>query len=88
MNSYIQLFCIVVSFFYGYFLYYFNNFNYKIIENKNILIKIIISILYVFNVSLVYVVFLYYINNGILHIYFILFIIIGYLGASVKKRKL
>lgn len=88
MNSYIQLVCLVVSFFYGCFLCLANHFNYRIIKNKNLVLKIIISGLYVFNVSLLYVVFLYYINSGILHIYFILFMLFGYGYTSVKKRKL
>lgn len=87
MNSYIQLFCLVVSFLYGIFLYYANNFNVKVIDNKCILLKIIISILYVFNISLLYVCFLYKINGGILHIYFVVLIILGFVLTCVKKRK-
>lgn len=84
MNSYVQLICLIVSFIYGFFLNITNKFNFKIIKNKNIILKIIISLLYLFNISLLYVSFLYKINNGILHIYFILFIFMGYL-FGVRK---
>lgn len=87
MNSYVQLICLIVSFLYGFFINITNNINFKIINNKNIFIKIIISLLYLFNISLLYVVFLYKINNGMLHIYFTLLIFIGYL-FSVKRCKL
>lgn len=87
MSSYIQLICLTVSFIYGMLVYYLNVLNEKMIKNKNFISKIIISLLYIFNVSLLYVVFLYKINSGILHIYFILFIIIGHIFISVKKRK-
>lgn len=87
MNSYIQLFCLVVSFLYGIFLYYANKFNVKVIDNKCILLKIIISMLYLFNISLLYVCFLYKINGGILHIYFVVLIILGFVLTCVKKRK-
>lgn len=62
-------------------------FNYKILKGKNILVKILGSILYILNVSLLYILFLYKINYGVLHIYFVLFMILGYIGISVKKRK-
>jgi len=87
MNSYVQLFCLIVSFLYGILLYYLNMFNYKILKGKNILVKILGSILYILNVSLLYILFLYKINYGVLHIYFVLFMILGYIGISVKKRK-
>ncbi len=88
MNSYVQLICLILSFGYGILLYYFNQFNYRIFINKNIVLKIIGSLLYVNNATLLYIYLLYRINSGILHIYFILFIVLGYIFSSVKKRKL
>lgn len=87
MNSYIQLVCLFVSFFYGIFLYYANNFNVRVTFSRNILEKIFISILYLFVTSLAYVCFLLKLNGGILHIYFVILIIFGYVFISVKKRK-
>lgn len=87
MNSYIQLISLVSSFAYGVLLFYLNRFNYKLIKDKNIISKILISILYVFNVSMLYVCFLYRLNNGILHIYNVLFIVLGYILITVKRRK-
>ncbi len=87
MNSFIQVISLGSSFVYGILLYYLNNVNYRIIRNKNIIAKLLISILYLFNVSIIYVIFLYKLNNGILHIYNILFILVGYVLIAVKKRK-
>lgn len=87
MNSYVQCICLIVSFIFGILLYYGNKFNIRIIRNKNILIKLILSVFYIFNMSMLYVLFLYKINSGILHIYFVLLIIIGYVFMCVKKRK-
>lgn len=87
MNSYVQCICLIVSFLFGILLYYGNMFNTTIIRNKNILIKLILSVFYIFNMSMLYVLFLYKINSGILHIYFVLLIIIGYVFMCVKKRK-
>lgn len=87
MNSYIQLICLVVSFLYGILLYYCNNINYRLFKDKNILLRSIGGILYINNMALLYIGFLYNINFGIMHIYFILFIVLGYVFVSVKKRK-
>ncbi len=87
MNSYTQLFSLLISFGYGILIYYLNIFNKKIVCHKNIIIKVIINILYVFNMSMLYVVLLYYVNNGILHIYFVFFILLGYGYFCVKKCK-
>ena len=87
MDSYIQLISLIGSFIYGILLYYCNRFNYNIIVKKSIIGKLLISILYLFNVSLLYVCFLYKLNSGFLHVYNILFIVIGYIIFSVKRRK-
>ena len=87
MNSFVQVISLSSSFVYGVLLYYFNNINYRVIRKKSIISKLLISILYLFNVSIIYVIFLYKLNNGILHIYNVLFILIGYVLIAVKKRK-
>lgn len=87
MNSYTQLICLVVSFLYGICLYFTSVINFKLFKKKNIIVKTIGNILYVNNMALLYIWFLYSINGGILHIYFVVFIILGYLMISVKKRK-
>lgn len=85
MNSYIQLISLIISFIYGIVLYYLNLFNIKKFNSKNIIIKSLIYILYLFDISLLYVCILYKLNNGILHIYFILCILLGYGIVCVKK---
>lgn len=87
MNSYIQLVCLVVSFFFGVLIYYFNKFNSILVKNKNIILKIVISLLGLNILALAYVVFLFLINGGVLHIYFIFLMILGYLFFNVKKCK-
>ncbi len=87
MTSYVQLICLIVSFLYGILIFYTNKLNNRLMFKKNIFIQVIGNILYINNMALLYICFLYKINNGILHIYFVLFIIVGYLVMSVKKRK-
>lgn len=87
MNSYIQLICLIFSFVYGFVIYFTNRINYKILCNKGLVVSVVGSILYVNNMALFYLFFLYKINFGILHIYFLLFIVLGYIFGSVKNRK-
>ncbi len=87
MDSYIQLVCLVISFFFGVLIYYFNKFNSILVKNKNIILKIVISLLGLNILALAYVVFLFLINGGVLHIYFIFLMILGYLFFYVKKCK-
>ena len=87
MSSYVQFISLLSSFVYGIMIYYLNRLNVKIISDKNILFKILISGLYLFNMSLIYVCFLYWLNSGVLHIYNILFMLTGYILIAVKRRK-
>jgi hypothetical protein len=87
MNSYIQFISLFGSFIYGVCLFYFYNFNIKLISKYNIFLKIIISLLLLFDIALLYVCFLYKLNGGVLHIYNIVFLLLGNLFISVKKRK-
>lgn len=87
MNSYLQLICLLYSFLFGYSLYYLCKFNIRIIRKLGLLFKIIISVLFINNVSLFYIIVLYKLNYGILHYYFIIMIILGFMLCCVKKRK-
>ena len=85
MSSYIQLLSLLFSFIYGIILYILNKLNIKLIKKVNIVFKILIMILYINNISLLYIVTLYKLNNGVLHIYFILMLLLGYGLISVKR---
>lgn len=88
MNSYIQLIVILFSFGYGFILYYVNIFHDRLLCGRTLFSKCIITILYCNIIALVYLLFLFKVNNGMLHFYFILSFIVGYLISSVKKRQL
>jgi hypothetical protein len=87
MSSYIQFISLIGSFVYGICLFYLYTFNIKVIKNYSIVLKFMVSLLFLFNVSLIYVCFLYMINGGVLHLYNIIFLLLGTLSISVKKRK-
>ena len=87
MNNYVQLYSFLFSFGFGVLFAFLNEINTKLISRSPNIFKIVITFLFVLDVSLLYLVTIYFINNGILHLYFFIFIFLGYI-FSVKKIKL
>lgn len=88
MNIIIQLVCIIISFIYGIFIYFFVKLNKKLIYKNNILFQIIYRLVTTFLLVLLYIIIIYKINKGIFHVYFIILIIIGYLFITNNIKKL
>ena len=79
MNLKLQIYSFVFSFLFGTILSVFTNLNYGLLFNKNKKIKILGNFLFLFDFSLIYFLGIKLINNGILHIYFLLLLILGFL---------
>ena len=79
MNLKLQIYSFVFSFLFGIILSVFTNLNYRLLFNKNKKIKILGNFLFLFDFSLIYFLGIKLINNGILHIYFLLLLILGFL---------
>ncbi len=86
MSSGIQLISLSISFLYGILFYYLSTLNFKIINNLKNIIKNIITVIYVFDISIIYVILLYKINNGYFHIYFILILFLGYFVGYITNN--
>ena len=86
MNNVIQLFSFIISFLFGIVFAFLNELNSSLIKKKKLYLKIIITFLFVVDVSLLYLIVIYKLNNGIMHVYFLIFIILGYI-ISYKKIK-
>jgi hypothetical protein len=79
MRLNIQIYSLIFSFIFGTFFYFVLDFFSKIVKKYRLWLKIIISLLFTFVISIVYFLGLLYINNGYLHIYFLLSILVGYM---------
>ena len=88
MNSYVQLICLVLSLFYGLFIYLVFNICNKMVKNKNVVIKFLVNSLLIIIMSFLYVFLIYKINCGIISPYFYLLILFGFVLPYVKKRKI
>ncbi len=88
----IQIYSLCFSFAYGILIYFIFLLNDKFLYKGLLVYKILISLFLIIDISLLYFIILQYINNGILHFYFFLCILTGYVFSmfickTVCKRK-
>lgn len=86
MDLEIQIQSIVFSFVFGLFLSLIYNLFYFFLYNNFLILKILSNIIYSISMSLLYFNINYLINSGIIHPYFILLIIIGFILGNFKTR--
>ena len=78
MSSYVQLLSIIFSIFFGILFSLLTILNFKIINNLKKLWKHIITLIYVFDMIIIYIIIIYKLNNGYFHLYFIIMVVISY----------
>ena len=78
MRANIQLLTLSISFLYGFIFYYLFKINYIIIKHKKRFYQSLITILFMYNIVLIYIIIIFKINNGIFHLYFFIMIILGF----------
>lgn len=86
MNAKTQIIVLLISYLYGFFFFYLYKLNNKIIKKTNKLYRSIITILFMYNIVLLYIIIIYKANNGNFHIYFLLMLILGFF-TSIKFTK-
>lgn len=79
MGLIVQIYSFLFSFCYGIFFFILLEINYKLIYSDCVFIKILYSFIFIIFNALLFFIILYKINNGIIHIYFIIMILIGYI---------
>ena len=83
-----QILSLLFSFIYGNFVFWLLEINYRLLYEGKIIYRVIISFLFVMFISLLYFIGLFKINNGIIHIYFFIVLLTGYLLSFVIYRKI
>lgn len=86
MNAEIQLITLAVSYLYGFFFYYLYKINYQIIKKKKRFYQSLITILFMYNIVLIYIIIIFKINNGMFHLYFFIIISLGFY-SNIKLTK-
>lgn len=75
----IQIKSILVSFLFGMFLKLIISMNYKFLFHTKGIIKVLGNLFFVIDLVFIYFLILRYVNDGIMHYYFIIFIVLGFL---------
>ena len=83
----IQVKSIIFSFLYGGLFSNFTHLNYKYIYYSKGIFKLIINIMFIVDNVLLYFLILKCINNGIIHYYFIISIIIGFIIVNKVSNR-
>lgn len=87
MNSYVQVLSFVVSFIYGLVFYLLSYANKIMINNKNNVIKLLITLVFVIDMVILYIYIMYKINFGMIHPYFVAVVFIGYIVMMLTFDK-
>ncbi len=81
MDAKTQIIVLLFSYIYGFIFYYLSKLNNKLINNYKSLNKSIITIMFIYNIVLIYLISLYKLNKGMFHIYFAIMLILGFISA-------
>lgn len=87
MNLKIQVISFIFSFVYGAFLFMFLKIQKKILFCRNKKKRILSNFIFSIIISIIYFILIYFINNGVLHLYFLLLIVFGFLIAHNFYKK-
>ena len=83
-----QLLTLFISFLYGIFFYYLTCLNFKLIDNIKVIIKHVITFIYVLDIAIIYIIILYKLNKGYFHIYFIGMVFVGFFTGYIIRQNI
>jgi len=81
----IQMYSFVSSFLFGVILFFLMDIFNILMCKVKLFLKIIFSFLFVMVLALLYFLMLLFINNGVVHFYFLLMILVGYIFGNFIK---
>ncbi len=88
MDYKIQIISLLFSFIFGNFFYIVSKLNYKLVWKYPVILRYLITIVFIFDIALLYILAMYHINYGVVHIYFIIMLFLGFFAASLYSKKL
>ena len=88
MDYKIQIISFIFSFIFGGFFYLTSVLNYRFMSKYPAFFKYLITMVYILDISLIYVLFMYKINYGVIHIYFVIVLFLGFYATSVYRKKI
>ena len=88
MTAKVQIIVLLFSYLYGIMFYILSHLNNLFIHKKNKIYRSITSIVFIYNIVLIYIIAIFKINNGSFHIYFLIMIILGFISGIKTKNKM
>lgn len=94
MSSYQTLFVLIINILIGIIYFFVSKFFYKLFLNIDKLIKYVLTMIFSFDLAILYILFMYKINYGIFHFYYLICFLLGYImsyrfiNKYVKKCKI
>lgn len=79
MENQLQLLSFFFSFFFGIFFSLVSRFHYGFISSLKKWLRYLLTLLFILDISLLYLILMYSINSGVIHIYFIILAMVGYI---------
>lgn len=88
MDAKTQILVLFFSYIFGLSFFYLAKINNQIIKNQKKIYRSFITILFIYNIVLIYIISIYKINKGMFHIYFFLMIILGFISSYYLTKKM
>lgn len=88
MDYKVQIISFIFSFIFGGFFYLTSVYNYRVINKYSVFFKYLITMVYTLDVALIYILFMYKINYGVIHIYFVIVLFLGFYVTSLYRKKI
>lgn len=82
----IQIQSLIFSFVFGLFFSLVYNLIYKHLYSGRLIFRVFINLIFVITNIIIYFIFLKIMNNGIIHTYFLIMLIIGFIVGNIKTR--
>ncbi len=76
-----------ISFIYGVLFFILSLLNYKLFNKFSLFFKYLVTLLFSFDIAIIYLLIVYKINYGIFHVYYLIFTILGFLVAYKLKNR-
>ena len=86
MSAGVQLFTFFVSFLYGVLFSFLTRWHFYVNLSNSIIMKYLSTVLFMIDIVLGYVIIMYHINQGIVHIYFLVFVFLGFVVETVLHK--
>ena len=86
MDEVTQLISFFLSFLFGMFFHFLSNYHFKIIIKYAIWFQYLVTFLFIIDSVLAYVLLMYHVNFGVIHLYFLAFVFLGFFAFSSLQK--